>query len=163
MENLNLNIQSLGLSLKPIVRGKKEYQGITLEGMKLKTSKRVQNLINQIEAENFDEVKKSNMITKVRNGFKVKIGYEKKNEILKDIPVVFADINKGFAPVKEYLSQVKIMIDNGTFDNSFSNLLNSYRERAELGKQKKKDIADAKQLGITLEELYEQKELKAVA
>ena len=30
-------------------------------------------------------------------------------------------------------------------------------------KQKKKDIADAKQLGITLEELYEQKELKAVA
>ena len=103
------------------------------------------------------------MISKVRNGYKLKVGFGNKNEIINEDFGGYYDNWDGFTPVKEDLTAIANAIISGEFDNSFESLLNSYRERAELGKQKKKDIAEAKKLDISLEEYYDQKELKAVA
>ena len=153
----------LNASKTPIVRGKKVYEGVTLITVKSKTVAKIDKLLASIETNDINEILKSNMITKTRNGYKLKVGYGNKNENINDVFGGYYDSRDGFAPVKEDLTAIANAITSGEFDNSFESLLNSYRERAELGKEKKKAISEAKKLGITLMEYLERKELKAVA
>jgi len=75
------------------------------------------------------------MISKVRNGYKIKIGYGNKNEVINDELIGYYDNQDGFAPVVEDLNTIKNAIISGDLDTSFESLLNSYRERAEKGKE----------------------------
>ena len=65
-------------SKNPIVRGKKVYERVTLETLKSKTVAKIDNLLASIETNDINEILKSNMISKVRNGYKLKVGYGNK-------------------------------------------------------------------------------------
>ena len=78
------------------------------------------------------------MISKVRNGYKLKVGYGNKNEIINEDFGGYYDNRDAFAPVKEDLTAIANAITSGEFDNSFESLLNSYRERAEKCKEARK-------------------------
>ena len=78
------------------------------------------------------------MISKVRNGYILKVGYGNKNEIINEDFGGYYDNRDGFAPVKEDLTAIANAITSGEFDNSFESLLNSYTERAEKGKETRK-------------------------
>ena len=119
-------------SKNPIVRGKKVYERISLATLKSKTVAKIDNLLASIETNDINEILKSNMISKVRNGYKLKVGYGKKNEIINVDFGGYYDYRNGFAPVKEDLTAIANAITSGEFDNSFESLLNSYiksRER----------------------------------
>ena len=105
---------NLNASKTKIVRGKKVYVRISLATLK------------------------SNMISKVRNGYKLKVGYGNKNEIINEDFGGYYDNRDGFAPVKEDLTAIANAITSGEYDSSFESLLNSYRERAEKGKKARK-------------------------
>ena len=75
------------------------------------------------------------MISKTRNGYKLKVGYGNKNEVLNEDFGGYYDSRDGFAPVKDDLTAIANAITSGEFDSSFESLLNSYRERAEKGKE----------------------------
>ena len=94
-------------SKNPIVRGKKVYERISLATLK------------------------SNVISKVRNGYKLKVRYGNKNEIISEDFGGYYDNRDGFAPVKEDLTAIANAITSGEFDNSFESLLNSYRKSRE--------------------------------
>ena len=125
-------------SKNPIVRGKKVYERISLATLKSKTVAKIDNLLASIETNDINEILKSNMISKVRNGYKLKVGYGNKNENINDDFGGYYDNRDGFAPVKEDLTAIANSITSGEFDNSFESLLNSYRERAEKGKEARK-------------------------
>jgi len=126
-------------SKNPIVRGKKVYERISLATLKSKTVAKIDNLLASIETNDIKEILKSNMISKTRNGYKLKVGYGNKNEIInEDFDNNYYDSRDGFAPVKEDLTNIANAITSGEFDNSFESLLNSYRERAEKGKEARK-------------------------
>ena len=125
-------------SKNPIVRGKKVYERISLANLKSKTINKIDNLLASIETNDINEILKSNMISKVRNGYKLKVGYGNKNEIINEDFGCYYDNRDGFAPVKEDLTAIANSITSGEFDNSFERLLNSYRERAEKGKEARK-------------------------
>ena len=123
-------------SKNPIVRGKKVYQRVNLETLKSKTVIKIDNLLTSIQSNDINEILKSNMISKVRNGYKIKVGYGNKNEVLnEDFDNNYYDSRDGFAPVKDDLTAIANAIISGEFDSSFESLLNSYRERAEKGKE----------------------------
>ena len=125
-------------SKNPVVRGKKVYERISLATLKSKTVAKIDNLLASIETNDINEILKSNMISKVRNGYKLKVGYGNKNEIINEDFGCYYDNRDGFAPVKEDLTAIVNAITSGEFDNSFESLLNSYRERAEKGKEARK-------------------------
>ena len=125
----------LNASKTPIVRGKKVYERVTLETLKSKTVAKIDNLLASIETNDINEILKSNMISKTRNGYKLKVGYGNKNEILNEDFGGYYDSRNGFAPVKDDLTAIANAITSGEFDSSFESLLNSYRERAEKGKE----------------------------
>ena len=125
----------LNASKTPIVRGKKVYERVTLETLKSKTVYKIKKLLSSIETNDIDEILKSNMISKTRNGYKLKVGYGNKNEILNEDFGGYYDSRDGFAPVKDDLTAIANAITSGEFDSSFESLLNSYRERAEKGKE----------------------------
>ena len=125
-------------SKNPVVRGKKVYERISLATLKSKTVAKIDNLLASIETNDINEILKSNMISKVRNGYKLKVGYGNKNEIINEDFGGYYDNRDGFAPVKEDLTAIANAITSGEFDNSFESLLNSYRERAEKGKEARK-------------------------
>ena len=106
--------------------------------MKSKTINKIDNLLASIETNDINEILKSNMISKVRNGYKFKVGYGNKNEIINEDFGGYYDNWDGFTPVKEDLTAIANAIISGEFDNSFESLLNSYRERAEKGKEARK-------------------------
>lgn len=126
---------NLNASKTKIVRGKKVYERISLATLKSKTITKIDNLLASIETNDINEILKSNMISKVRNGYKLKVGYGNKNENINDDFGGYYDNRDGFAPVKEDLTAIANSITSGEFDNSFERLLNSYRERAEKGKE----------------------------
>ena len=70
----------LNASKTPIVRGKKVYERVTLETLKSKTVAKIDNLLSSIETNDIDEILKSNMISKTRNGYKLKVGYGNKTK-----------------------------------------------------------------------------------
>ena len=121
-----------------IVRKKKVYWRISFATLKSKTINKIDNLLASIETNDINEILKSNMISKVRNGYKLKVGYGNKNEIINEDFGCYHDNWDGFAPVKEDLTAIANAITSGEFDNSFESLLNSYRERAEKGKEARK-------------------------
>ena len=121
-------------SKNPIVRGKKVYQRVNLDTIKSKTVIKIDNLLTSIQSNDINEILKSNMISKVRNGYKIKVGYGNKNEVINDELIGYYDNQDGFAPVVEDLNTIKNAIISGNLDTSFDRLLNSYRERAEKGK-----------------------------
>ena len=125
----------LNASKTPIVRGKKVYERVTLETLKSKTVDKINKLLSSIETNDINEILKSNMISKTRNGYKLKVGYGNKNEILNEDFGGYYDSRDGFAPVKDDLTAIANAITSGEFDSSFESLLNSYRERAEKGKE----------------------------
>lgn len=125
----------LNASKTPIVRGKKVYERVTLETLKSKTVAKIDNLLASIETNDINEILKSNMISKTRNGYKLKVGYGNKNEVLNEDFGGYYDSRDGFAPVKDDLTAIANAITSGEFDSSFESLLNSYRERAEKGKE----------------------------
>ncbi|MBL6679544.1 MAG: hypothetical protein ISQ39_02035 [Alphaproteobacteria bacterium] len=125
----------LNASKTPIVRGKKVYERVTLETLKSKTVAKIDNLLDSIETNDINEILKSNMISKTRNGYKLKVGYGNKNEVLNEDFGGYYDSRDGFAPVKDDLTAIANAITSGEFDSSFESLLNSYRERAEKGKE----------------------------
>ena len=125
-------------SKNPIVRGKKVYERISLATLKSKTVAKIDNLLASIETNDINEILKSNMISKVRNGYKLKVGYGNKNENINDDFGGYYDSRNGFAPVKEDLTAIAKAITSNEFDSSFEKLLNSYRERAEKGKEARK-------------------------
>lgn len=129
---------NLNASKTKIVRGKKVYERISLATLKSKTITKIDNLLASIETNDINEILKSNMISKVRNGYKLKVGYGNKNENINDDFGGYYDNRDGFAPVKEDLTAIANSITSGEFDNSFERLLNSYRERAEKGKEARK-------------------------
>ena len=122
-------------SKNPIVRGKKVYQRVNPETLKSKTVIKIDNLLTSIQSNDINEILKSNMISKVRNGYKIKVGYGNKNEVINDELIGYYDNQDGFAPVVEDLNTIKNAIISGDLDTSFESLLNSYRERAEKGKE----------------------------
>ena len=121
-------------SKNPIVRGKKVYQRVNLDTIKSKTVIKIDNLLTSIQSNDINQILKSNMISKVRNGYKIKVGYGNKNEVINDELIGYYDNQEGFAPVVEDLNTIKNAIISGNLDTSFDRLLNSYRERAEKGK-----------------------------
>ena len=125
-------------SKNPIVRGKKVYERISLATLKSKTINKIDNLLASIGTNDINEILKSNMISKTRNAYKLKVGYGNKNEIINEDFGCYYDNRDGFAPVKEDLTAIANAITSGEFDNSFESLLNSYRERAEKGKEARK-------------------------
>ena len=106
--------------------------------MKSKTINKIDNLLASIETNDINDILKSNMISKVRDGYKLKVGYGNKNEIINEDFGGYHDNRDGFAPVKEDLTAIANAITSGEFDNSFESLLNSYTERAEKGKETRK-------------------------
>ena len=118
---------NLNASKNKIVRGKKVYERISLATLKSKTINKIDNLLASIETNDINEILKSNMISKVRNGYKLKVGYGNKNEIINEDFGGYYDNRDGFAPVKEDLTAIANAITSGEFDNSFESLLNSYR------------------------------------
>lgn len=126
---------NLNASKTKIVRGKKVYERISLATLKSKTITKIDNLLASIETNDINEILKSNMISKVRNGYKLKVGYGNKNENINDDFGGYYDSRNGFAPVKEDLTAIAKAITSNEFDSSFEKLLNSYRERAEKGKE----------------------------
>ena len=122
-------------SKNPIVRGKKVYQRVNLDTLKSKTVIKIDNLLTSIQSNDIYKILKSNMISKVRNGYKIKVGYGNKNEVINDELIAYYDNQDGFAPVVEDLNTIKNTIISGDLDRSFESLLNSYRERAEKGKE----------------------------
>ena len=129
---------NLNASKTKIVRGKKVYVRISLATLKSKTVSKIDNLLASIETNDINEILKSNMISKGRNGYKLKVGYGNKNEIINEDFGGYYDNRDGFAPVKEDLTAIANAITSGEYDNSFESLLNSYRERAEKGKKARK-------------------------
>jgi len=129
---------NLNASKTKIVRGKKVYERISLATLKSKTITKIDNLLASIETNDINEILKSNMISKVRNGYKLKVGYGNKNENINDDFGGYYDSRNGFAPVKEDLTAIAKAITSNEFDSSFEKLLNSYRERAEKGKEARK-------------------------
>ena len=121
-------------SKNPIVRGKKVYQRVNLDTIKSKTVIKIDNLLTSIQSNDINQILKSNMISKVRNGYKIKVGYGNKNEVINDELIGYYDNQEGFAPVVEDLNTIKNAIISGNLDTAFDRLLNSYRERAEKGK-----------------------------
>ena len=71
------------------------------------------------------------MISKVSNGYKLKVGYGNNNEIINEDFVDYNFNRDGFAPIKEDLTAIANAITFGEFDNSFESLLNSYRKSRE--------------------------------
>ena len=106
--------------------------------MKSKTINKIDNLLASIETNDINEILKSNMISKVRNGYKLKVGYGNKNEIINEDFGGYNDNRDGLAPVKGDLIAIANAITSGEFDNSLERLLNSYRERAEKVKEARK-------------------------
>ena len=129
---------NLNASKTKIVRGKKVYVRISLATLKSKTVSKIDNLLASIETNDINEILKSNMISKVRNGYKLKVGYGNKNEFINEDFGGYYDNRDGFAPVKEDLTAIANAITSGEYDGSFESLLNSYRERAEKGKEARK-------------------------
>ena len=122
---------NLNASKNKIVRGKKVYERISLAILKSKTINKIDNLLASIETNDINEILKSNMISKVRNGYKLKVGYGYKNEIINEDFGGYYDNWDGFAPVKEDLTAIANAITSGEFDNSFESLHNSYRKSRE--------------------------------
>ena len=71
---------NLNASKTKIVRGKKVYVRISLATLKSKTVSKIDNLLASIETNDINEILKSNMISKVRNGYKLKVGYGNKTK-----------------------------------------------------------------------------------
>ena len=87
--------------------------------MKSKTINKIDNLLASIETNDINEILKSNMISKVRNGYKLKVGYGNKNKIINEDFGGYYDNWDGFTPVKEDLTAIANAITSGEFDNSF--------------------------------------------
>ena len=84
------------------------------------------------------------MVKLVRNGFQVKVGYGAKNEA---IPGFFDKDEKGnlelpkFWTVEDavaYCNRMKTLIQDGEVDGQFEQMLKSYRDRSEKGKEARK-------------------------
>ena len=66
--------------------------------MKSKTINKIDNLLASIETNDINEILKSNMVSKVRNGYKLKVGYRNKNEIINEDFGGYYDNRDDFAP-----------------------------------------------------------------
>ena len=67
--------------------------------MKSKTINKIDNLLASIETNDINEILKSNMFSKVRNGYKLKVGFGNKNEIINEDLGGYYDNRDGFAPL----------------------------------------------------------------
>ena len=82
------------------------------------------------------------MVQKVRNGYRTKVGYGKKNERIglpktpsSKIPERRFKDEEGFDPIIEYFQIVKQAIKSGFFNTNLEGLLESFRERAIKGQE----------------------------
>ena len=62
----------------------KRYERISLATLKSNTINKIDNLLASIETNDINEILKSNMISKVRNGYKLKVDYGNKNKIINE-------------------------------------------------------------------------------
>ena len=85
--------------------------------MKSKTINKIDNLLASIETNDINDILKSNMISKVRDGYKLKVGYGNKNEIINKDFGGYHDNRDGFASVKEDLTTIANATTSGEFDN----------------------------------------------
>lgn len=112
----------------PIKKGTKAYVPVTEREMADATSARLEEALNA--AKNGDAL--SPIVRKLFSGYRVKIGYGSRNEKINGMPEQhFPDLNA----VADFLSLVREMIVEGKCNENFGVLLESYRERAEAGKE----------------------------
>lgn len=128
MSKFNEIARQLGGQAEPIKKSKEDYVPVSASDMAVATSNRIQAALEG--AQNAEVV--SPMVRKLFSGYRVKIGYGNRNEKIAGLEELHFP---SLEAVANYLSQVKKAMDEGECDENFEQLLESYRHRAELGKQ----------------------------
>lgn len=128
MSNIIEIAREFGGQSEPIKKGTKEYVPVTERQMAEATSARI---AEAIEAAERGEAL-SPIVRKLYSGYRTKPGYGSRNEKIDGMPELHFPTLEA---VSNYLSLVRKMIDEGECDENFGVLLESYRERAEAGKE----------------------------
>ena len=134
--------------------GKEPYAPKTVADLATSIASDIQDAITALE--NNEE---SKMVRKVRNGYRVKIGYGAKNESVltfgtktlrngKTVPLNFRffeskseDREAKRMEAIQFLAGLKVRIEAGQLNDVLEAKLESYRNRAELGKVKRSEYA----------------------
>lgn len=133
MFNANEIAAQFGGTTDKLVKGPKEYDPRTVEGMAGTVIKRIDETIEVLTAYEGGKLS-APMARLVRNGFAIKIGYGSKNESIPGVEVQrFWFENQPEAV--SYLMAMKEAFIAGQLNENLEELLESYRERAELGKE----------------------------
>ena len=125
--------QKFGGTTDKLVKGKKEYDPRTVEEMAGTVIKRIDETIEVLT--DYEGGKLSApMAGLVRNGLAIKVGYGSKNESIPGIEVERFWIENQ-ANAIGYLVAMKEAFIAGEVNENLEKMLESYRNRAELGKE----------------------------
>lgn len=153
MFNATQNASLYNGQTDPLKKEKEEYQEKTAAVMAKQVIEDIENSI--LALTNYEEVTETvegwsrkihrlqtnPMVKLVRNGFQVKVGYGAKNEA---IPDFYNKNEKGnlelpkfwtAAEAISHLNDIKAAIQDGEVDGQFDQMLASYRERSNKGKE----------------------------
>jgi hypothetical protein len=144
MVNFNQLADEFGGINGKLIKGKDAYKAKTVMDMVATIQKNISTTIEALSE--FDPATynpkvtrfRSPMARKVRNGFSVKVGYGSRNEKLSDelqaVSFFEDDIAKGIG----YLRKVGSYVASGEVNEVLEAKLQSFRTRAELGKEARK-------------------------
>ena len=143
MLNFNQLAAEFGGINGKLVKGKDGYEAKTVMDMVETIQENTSTTIEALQSYNGQKGFKSPMARKVRNGFSVKVGYGSRNEKLSDDFVAVSFFEKDIAKAIGYLRKVGLFIASGEAQEVLEAKLQSFRDRAELGKEARRAKAKA--------------------
>ena len=143
MLNFNQLAAEFGGINGKLVKGKDAYQAKTVMDMVKTIQENISTTIEALQSYNGQKGFKSPMARKVRNGIEVKVGYGSRNEKLSDDFEAVSFFEEDIAKAIGYLRKVGSFIASGEAQEVLEAKLQSFRDRAELGKEARRAKAKA--------------------